>query len=119
MQRNRVPKIKPFNTLFKKKRSRAAVRRAGDQARDAERWSEAAAHYADFLQCEPSNVMIRVQLGNCLKEAGRHTEALAAYDLAIALDDKHDDAHLQRGHLLKKMGRVSQAAWRNTANPSS
>ena len=53
--------------------------------------------------------MIRVQLGNCLKEAGRLAEALAAYDFAIKLDPKSADAHLQRGHLHKIEGRKSEA----------
>jgi glycosyltransferase involved in cell wall biosynthesis len=98
-----------LNRVFETARSRDAQRRSGDRARDAQLWNEAADHYAEFLKLAPNDAMIRVQLGNCLKEAGRLTEAMAAYDLAIERDPKSDDAHLQRGHLLKKLGRKSEA----------
>lgn len=90
-------------------RSRNALRRAGDRARDTQRWSEAAGYYAEFLKLAPNDAKIRVQLGNCLKEAGQLAEALAAYDVAINLDPKSADAHLQRGHLHKIKGRRSEA----------
>jgi len=95
--------------MFDTGRSREALRQAGDRARDAERWSEAATYYAEYLKLAANDWMIRVQLGNCLKEAGRYLDAMAAYDLAINQNPKSDDAHLQRGHLLKKLERTSEA----------
>jgi tetratricopeptide (TPR) repeat protein/glycosyltransferase involved in cell wall biosynthesis len=90
-------------------RSHYATRRAGDRARDAKRWSEAAAHYAEYLKKNPHDVPTRIQLGNCLKEAGQLAEALDNYKIAIELDDKHADGYLQIGHLLKILGRRDDA----------
>jgi glycosyltransferase involved in cell wall biosynthesis len=87
-----------------------AIRRAGDQARDAKRWNEAATHYAEYLRYNPKDVPIRVQLGNCLKEAGELTKALDAYKTAIELDGEHPDGHLQIGHLFKILGCSVEAA---------
>ena len=83
---------------------RSPSRRAGDQARDAHRWAEAAEHYAHHLETRPGDLGIWVQRGNCLKEVGRYEDALAAYGEAIALNDGDADVHLQKGHLLKVMG---------------
>lgn len=82
---------------------------AGDRARDAHHWSEAADQYAKYLRAYPDNVAIRIQLGNCLKEAHQLPEALDAYELALQHDPSNADGHLQLGHLLKRMGRHSDA----------
>jgi glycosyltransferase involved in cell wall biosynthesis len=105
----KVDIVRSLGRVLDVTRSGDASRRAGDRARDARRWNEAAAHYADFLERNPGNVDIRVQLGNCLKEDGRLADALIAYDLAIKLNETHADAYLQRGHLLKIMGRIADA----------
>jgi glycosyltransferase involved in cell wall biosynthesis len=99
----------PISRVLGFKRSQREVRRAGDRARDAKRWSEAAKHYAAYLKNNPNDVSIRIQLGNCLKEAGQLANALDAYKTAIALDDRHADGHLQIGHLLKILGRTADA----------
>jgi glycosyltransferase involved in cell wall biosynthesis len=105
----KVDIVRSLSRVLDTKRGAEASRRAGDRARDDKRWHDAATHYKDFLEHNPDDAEIRVQLGNCLKEDGRLEEALAAYDLAIKLNDKSADAHLQRGHLLKIIGRTSDA----------
>ena len=105
----KVDIVRSLSRVLDTKRAGEASRRAGDRARDAKRWHEAAAHYQEFLKHHPDDADIRVQLGNCLKEDGKLAEALAAYDLAIQLNDKSADTYLQRGHLLKIMGRTSDA----------
>lgn len=82
----------------------SASRAAGDQARDAHRWAEAAAHYADHLRSRPGDRGIWVQRGNCLKEIGQYDQALSAYGQALELNPADADVHLQKGHLLKLMG---------------
>jgi len=69
----------PLSRVLGFKRAQRAVHGAGDRARDAKRWSETAEHYAAYLKKNPNDVPIRVQLGNCLKEAGQLTNALDAY----------------------------------------
>jgi glycosyltransferase involved in cell wall biosynthesis len=98
-----------LSRVFAFKHSQRAIRRAGDCARDARRWSEAATLYATYLKNSPNDVPIRIQLGNCLKESGQLAKALDAYKIAIELDDAHADGHLQIGHLLKIMGRKEDA----------
>ena len=98
-----------------KKLSRAGLsaedaRRAGDEARDARRWGEAVSLYDLYLQQNPEDVGIRVQVGNCLKEDGRLSEALDAYEAALKLDDKNADGFLQLGHVLKLLNRKNEAA---------
>jgi tetratricopeptide (TPR) repeat protein len=100
----------PLGRFLSFRRSRRAIRRAGDRARDARRWNEAVTNYAAYLRYNPKDVPIRVQLGNCLKEAGQLTEALDAYKTAIELDGAHADGHLQIGHLFKILGRNEEAA---------
>src|SRR5271165_4833890 len=85
------------------------LRGAGDKARDAQRWSEAANYYSKFLEQNPSDAAIWVQFGNCSKEAGQYKQALEAYNTALALDDSAADTHLQKGHLLKLMERRDEA----------
>ena len=86
------------------------ARRAGDEARDARRWSDAASSYEAYLQHKAEDVEIRIQLGNCLKEDGRLPEALEAYQTALKLDDKNADGFLQLGHALKLLHRQDEAA---------
>ncbi len=107
---SKVRMSSPISRALGFKRSQREVRRAGDRARDAKRWSEAATHYAAYLKYNPKDVPIRVQLGNCLKEAGQLTKALDAYKTAIELDGEHADGHLQIGHLFKILGRNMEAA---------
>ena len=86
-----------------------AHRRAGDRFRDDKCWSEAAAEYAEYLKRVQKDVPIRVQLGNCLKEAGRLAEALEAYELAISLDQQHEDAYVQRTHVLQLIAEAADS----------
>jgi len=86
-----------------------AVRSFGDKARDARQWTQAVEYYSAFLEQNPEEFEIWVQLGNCLKEAGRHEKSLEAYETAIAKNDTNADAYLQKGHILKILGRFSDA----------
>lgn len=77
----------------------SASRAAGDQARDAHCWAEA----ADHLRYRPSDVDSWVQRGNCLKEVSQYDQALPAYGQAQDVNAADADVHLQKGHLLKLM----------------
>jgi len=103
---------RPGRGIFRKAPSdsdHADLRRVGDRARDAQRWSEATTCYSKYLEQIPGDTAIWVQFGNCSKEAGQYKQALEAYDAALALDDATADTHLQKGHLLKTMGRRDDA----------
>lgn len=82
---------------------------AGDAARDAKQWAEAAIQYKAALALQPRVSAIWVQLGNMNKEAGNLDAALASYQAAIDLAPKESDIHLQMGHLYKLMKRRDQA----------
>jgi glycosyltransferase involved in cell wall biosynthesis len=75
--------------------------READGARDAGAWGKAAALYSEFLETNPSDFDIIVQLGNCFKEAGELDKSIIAYQKAIMLNPSDSDVHLQRGHALK------------------
>src|SRR3974390_3461125 len=79
---------------------------AGDAARDAQDWADAAAAYARAVELDAGNAPIWMQLGHALKESGRKHEAETAYRRVLALAPESADAHLQLGHLLKITGRV-------------
>jgi len=83
---------------------------AGDQARDARDWPEAARCYRGALDVQPEMTGIWVQLGHALKEQGDFHSAEAAYRQSLALDESIADTHLQLGHALKLLGRWGEAA---------
>ena len=74
---------------------------AADQARDQQRWADAAELYDQYLALGPANPAIWIQMGNVAKEAGAFARSLAAYQQAQLLDDQSADLHLQLGHLHK------------------
>ncbi|WP_376087506.1 hypothetical protein ACE7GA_14285 [Roseomonas sp. CCTCC AB2023176] len=80
-------------------------RDAGDAARDARRWAEAAKAYELYLTLRPDDAGIHVQHGHAVKEAGDPGAALAAYRRAEALSPADPDIPLQIGHALKLAGR--------------
>ena len=77
------------------------LREAGDRARDARLWAEAALVYRDYLEQVPGDPAIWIQLGHCLKETGDLTGSETAYRTALAQVPEDPDAHLQLGHVLK------------------
>lgn len=86
-----------------------AVAAAGNAARDAGHWEEAASHYALALALRPDDAPIQVQLGHVLKELGRIHEAEMAYRTAAHLAPKDSDPLIQLGHALKLQGRLDEA----------
>ncbi|WP_426954482.1 glycosyltransferase [Muricoccus radiodurans] len=86
-----------------------ALRRAGDAARDARRWAEAAAAYGEYLARRPDDRGILVQRGHALKESGDPEAALALYHQAAAMAPGDADIHVQIGHALKLLGRLAEA----------
>jgi glycosyltransferase involved in cell wall biosynthesis len=86
-----------------------ALLRAGDAARDARRWAEAAAQYGAYLELRPDDRGILIQRGHCVKEAGDPAAALILYRRAEAIEPGEPDIHLQIGHALKLMGRAGLA----------
>ena len=87
----------------------ASDRDKGDQARDARAWPEAARFYEDYLQSEPEDAAIWVQLGHARKESSDYLGAEAAYRTALSLAANDADVHLQLGHLMKLTGRTREA----------
>lgn len=92
-------------------------RLAGNRARDARRWSEAATHYRRHLEAHPDDVAIWIQLGHMEKESGRLEASEAAYREAMGRGPRNHDAPLHLGHVLKLQGRVEEAiaAYRRSA----
>ena len=60
----------------------------------------AAELYAKAVAQDPGRDDLRIQLGNCLKEAGRFEAAFEAYR-GVNSPSERDEANLQLGHLLK------------------
>jgi glycosyltransferase involved in cell wall biosynthesis len=81
----------------------------GDRLRDDQRWVEAAASYATYLETHADDWPIWVQRGHCLKEAGDLTGGLAAYHQALIHAPNDSDLHLQIGHALKLLGQPKEA----------
>ena len=91
-------------------RSARAFAQAGDRARDARRWSEAAQSYEQALQDAPRWDEIWVQLGHMRKEAGEFEAAERAYAQGLRLAPDHADTWLHLGYMLKRVGREADAA---------
>ncbi|MCA3312748.1 MAG: glycosyltransferase [Roseomonas sp.] len=81
----------------------------GDRLRDDQRWTEAAASYAAYLETHADDWPIWVQRGHCLKEAGDLTGGLAAYHQALIHAPNDSDLQLQIGHALKLLGQPEEA----------
>lgn len=92
-------------------------RLAGNRARDARRWSEAATHYRRHLDAHPADIAIWIQLGHVEKESGRLEASEIAYREAMARAPRNHDAPLHLGHVLKLQGRIEEAiaAYRRSA----
>ncbi len=86
------------------------LRAAGDRARDAGRWLEAAQTYRTYLESVPADTAIWVQFGHCLKESGDLLGGERAYRHAETLNPDDADIHLQLGHVLKLQGKTNLAA---------
>jgi len=84
-------------------------RAAGDKARDASRWSEAAKLYHLYLADNSGDGEIWVQCGHCEKESGEFQAALSCYLQARSIKADNDDLYLQMGHLYKLMDREADA----------
>jgi hypothetical protein len=54
---SKVRMSSPISRVLGFKRFQREVRRAGDRARDARRWSEAAKHYAAYLKNNPNDAL--------------------------------------------------------------
>jgi glycosyltransferase involved in cell wall biosynthesis/Flp pilus assembly protein TadD len=89
--------------------SDSAVRAAGDRARDAGVWAEAAAAYRAYLDRVPEDPGIWIQFGHSRKEMGDLPGGEAAYRCALALQPDDADLHLQLGHVLKLQERTREA----------
>ncbi len=93
-----------FRKRNAEKQDAKSLRRRGDAERDSGNWSAAVAAYQSYLEANPSEFAIFVQLGNCAKEAGDLNTARRAYLDAKKLNDSDADLFLQLGHLYKISG---------------
>lgn len=82
--------------------------KAANIARDEERWSEAAASYADYLAIRAADAPIHVQHGNMLGQADDLSGAEAAFRAALRLTPSAD-TWLQLGRVLARQGRRPEA----------
>jgi ADP-heptose:LPS heptosyltransferase/tetratricopeptide (TPR) repeat protein len=81
----------------------SAVIEEADAARDQGRWADAAQKYRRATIEWPARADLKVQLGNCLKEAGAFRQSFDAYTAARARDNSAEPVH-QIGHLMKVTG---------------
>lgn len=88
----------PILRAFRRYRA-AKLQLAGDRARDANRWRDAALLYRRSLKAAPHNSRIWVQFGHALKENGDIDEAEVAYRQSIAIEPTAD-GYLHLGRLL-------------------
>lgn len=93
-------------------RDAIALRTAGDRARDQRDWPDAIERYSAYLEKQPGDAAIWVQLGHAHKEWGGYDEARAAYTKALALTPEDADLQLNMGHLAKVTGDLDEAAYR-------
>ena len=73
------------------------------------RLEEAERLYRSALENQPTNSIIRNNLGVALQGLGRLDEAEASYRKAIELKPDYFEAHLNLGNLLKGLGRLKEA----------
>ena len=73
------------------------------------RLEEAERLYRSALENQPTNSIIRNNLGVALQGLGRLDEAEASYRKAIELKPDYFEAHLNLGNLLKRLGRLKEA----------
>jgi len=90
-------------------RNPAALRRAGDKARDARHWREAADYYADYLTLTPKDFDVWTQRANCLREAKDFVGSAAAYRAGLAIVPTDSDLYLQLGRVLNLQGQPEAA----------
>lgn len=82
---------------------------AGDAARNAGAWQQAAAHYRRAVTIQPRRRPIWIQLGHAEKEAGQPQAALEAYARASLLPADDGEAWLYYGLHAKALGQFAQA----------
>ena len=75
----------------------------------AGRPADAIAPLHDAALLEPSNPIIRHDLGLACLEVGRVPEAIAALQRAVAINPRYTDAHFRLGIALEKLGNMSEA----------
>ena len=75
-----------------------------DKARAAADWPTAAQLYGTYLQLQPADAGVWIQLGHARKELGDLILAQQAYEGALRLKPDAIDAGLPLAHLLKKVG---------------
>lgn len=100
-----------IKAILRRWRQRPARRmlREADAARDAGRWDAAARLYRRYLQHQPADAPVWVQLGHAEKEGGAPDRAEVAYREAMRLQPADHDPPLHLGHLLKLQGRLVEA----------
>jgi tetratricopeptide (TPR) repeat protein len=81
----------------------------GNQARAAERWAEAAAHYEKAVSLAPTFVNARTNLGMSLRGLNRLDDAIAAYHGALSVAPARADVHVNLGVALDAAGKPEEA----------
>jgi len=70
---------------------------------------EAEQLYRSILEIQPSNFIIRNNLGVLLRSLGKYEEAKASYLKAIELNPDYADAYCNLGNILKNYGKYEEA----------
>jgi tetratricopeptide (TPR) repeat protein len=74
-------------------------------------WFQAAAtNFADAVQLNPADAMLRLEAGQSLAASGRHSEAAAEYAEAVRLAPDMAQAHFLQGLELGRKGQPAEAA---------
>ena len=73
------------------------------------KFEEAEQLYRSVLKNEPTNFVVRNNLGVLLRSLGKFDEAEASYKKAIELKPDYIDAHNNLGNVLKELGKFDEA----------
>jgi glycosyltransferase involved in cell wall biosynthesis len=101
--------LKNLLSLSNTKGNVADILRQADEYRDSRQYNEAASLYQEYLNYNPRDFGIWVQLGNALKDSDQFEQSERAYKTAIELNSDDYDVFLQLGHLLKLRNRKRDA----------
>ncbi len=82
---------------------------AANNARDSQRWVQAAEEFHAALKQVPHRSDLWVQYGHALKETGLLVDAELAYWIGLDGQPDNADTYLQIGHVLKLQGRLTEA----------
>ena len=82
---------------------------AGRIAYAAERYDEAAAHFARVVHEDPQHLNALINWGAALARSGKPVEAMAKYEQAVLQDPNNAEAYYNWGVALERLGKHHEA----------